>query len=1220
MLGTKPETAVLPLLSVREAMMRAGDNERAHRIGDLALKSHRKQFTLALCGHFSAGKSTMLNTLVGKELLPTSPIPTSANIVKIRHGESQVRLTLSSGAVHSYPGTYTEADLKALCKNGDEVVTVEVVRPDLSLSPGVQWLDTPGIDSTDDTHRAATESALHLADAILYVMDYNHVQSEHNLQFLRDLSQRGKRLTLIINQVDKHREEELPFYQYQQRVEETFHQWGLQMDSIFYTSLRYPDHPLNEWQQLQMAIQQLITQRDTFGKESVQREGAYLLQEHLTQMERERQEKVEAWIQDLGTPLPKEEEVQREEQQLQEQHHSLLREQQSIRTRFHNGLEPSIKNAHLTPYPLREAARNYLETQLTPFRVGILFSRSKTEREKERRFQAFWQPFQETVRTQLDVHVRKQVIHFLKDEGVYSDTIGTRIQTENMPITPELLYTTIKEGARLSGDYVLKYCDDLAQAVKRTYQQWAESWWNEVHDNWSTTHKQQTTEIENRLQALKQATKLWEQIRASEKEASAYRTQLQGWLDGTRECEWQAEWDEWLNRQHHDIITTDSFDFGASNVTQAASAEETVATTSESDNNETDIILSHIRTAETVMDRLPGLETVRKELIVKRQRLEQRRFTVALFGAFSAGKSSFVNALIGDAALPVSPNPTTAAINRITAPNDGHQHGDALIKYKSEATLLTDLRSIYALFQQQVESIEEALAGIDRLLAIRSPHPRQQTCFPFLQAVRNGWETFRQRLGTTEKVKRDTFAQYVAQEDTACFVEWAELYHDNPLTRAGITLVDTPGADSIHARHTEVAFRYIKDADAILFITYYNHAFSQADRQFLLQLGRVKDSFAMDKMFFVMNAADLASSPKERQEVMSYLQEQLITFGIRDPRLFAVSSLDALTEKQAGIRGENSGLAAFEQAFTQFLQQDLAQVTLYSMKQEVERAHRILLRQVEAAHQGSQTREAQQLALQSEKESILRLVEAVDGRIDELALQQELEELFYYIRQRLFLRYPDLFSECFNPGALREDKGSIKEQLQACTLELTDFIRHELAQELRATGLRLENWLNRRFDTRHDALSTQLAAIHAEVPLADREEQKWETPTIDRPFPELQLKDLKPALTAFKGTKDFFAKNGRIHVRDQMQTILEEAVTATLKKEHTRFFDIYSQQWRQALVQWKYQSAADIRDHFTQLIALLDKPADPASLEEAATALQQEIEGIRKAFEESENI
>ncbi|MDT2275627.1 dynamin family protein [Paenibacillus larvae] len=78
----------------------------------------------------------------------------------------------------------------------------------------------------------------------------------------------------------------------------------------------------------------------------------------------------------------------------------------------------------------------------------------------------------------------------------------------------------------------------------------------------------------------------------------------------------------------------------------------------------------------------------------------------------------------------------------------------------------------------------------------------------------------------------------------------------------GVRIVDTPGADSINARHTGVAFNYIKNADAVWFVTYYNHAFSQADREFLLQLGRVKDSFELDKMFFVVNATDLASSKK----------------------------------------------------------------------------------------------------------------------------------------------------------------------------------------------------------------------------------------------------------------------------------------------------------------------------------------------------------------------
>ncbi len=66
-----------------------------------------------------------------------------------------------------------------------------------------------------------------MADVIFYVMDYNHVQSEVNLRFIKELNERGKRIWLVINQVDKHQEEELSFDYYRKRVEETFANWGL---------------------------------------------------------------------------------------------------------------------------------------------------------------------------------------------------------------------------------------------------------------------------------------------------------------------------------------------------------------------------------------------------------------------------------------------------------------------------------------------------------------------------------------------------------------------------------------------------------------------------------------------------------------------------------------------------------------------------------------------------------------------------------------------------------------------------------------------------------------------------------------------------------------------------------------------------------------------------------------------------------------------------------
>ncbi len=51
-----------------------GDDERADKAKRLLKKIHDNEFITAFSGHFSAGKSTMINALVGDRVLPSSPI------------------------------------------------------------------------------------------------------------------------------------------------------------------------------------------------------------------------------------------------------------------------------------------------------------------------------------------------------------------------------------------------------------------------------------------------------------------------------------------------------------------------------------------------------------------------------------------------------------------------------------------------------------------------------------------------------------------------------------------------------------------------------------------------------------------------------------------------------------------------------------------------------------------------------------------------------------------------------------------------------------------------------------------------------------------------------------------------------------------------------------------------------------------------------------------
>ncbi|RKJ01706.1 GTPase, partial [Butyricicoccus sp. 1XD8-22] len=170
-----------------------------------------------------------------------------------------------------------------------------------------------------------------------------------------------------------------------------------------------------------------------------------------------------------------------------------------------------------------------------------------------------------------------------------------------------------------------------------------------------------------------------------------------------------------------------------------------------------------------------------------------------------------------------------------------------------------------------ISSLEEAYDRAEEGLKVELVDERLNVHKSFIRAYAKGYLTYKAQLGQTLRVNRSEFELFVAEESRSCFVDNIDFYYDSPLTRMGVTLVDTPGADSINARHTGVAFDYIRNADAILFITYYNHAFAKADREFLIQLGRVKDAFELDKMFFIVNAIDLAETKDEEEDVKNYV-------------------------------------------------------------------------------------------------------------------------------------------------------------------------------------------------------------------------------------------------------------------------------------------------------------------------------------------------------------
>ena len=495
--------------------------------------------------------------------------------------------------------------------------------------------------------------------------------------------------------------------------------------------------------------------------------------------------------------------------------------------------------------------------------------------------------------------------------------------------------------------------------------------------------------------------------------------------------------------------------------------------------------------------------------------------------------------------MPVSPNPTTAAINRICPPDASNSHGTAVVQLKEKEHLLADISESIRLFGYDCGTLDEAHSLIPDILSQTRSEGNETVHLSFLAAFYEGYKQYGNQLGTAITTNLTDFRDFVANESQSCFVEAIDLYYDCAFTRQGITLVDTPGADSINARHTGVAFDYIKNSDAILFVTYFNHAFSKADREFLIQLGRVKDAFELDKMFFIVNATDLATSADEVDEVLTYVKDQLTGYGIRFPRLFGVSSKLA----QVSESREASNIDAFNAEFNDFLAHDLTKMALQAAEAEFNRAVQILDQLIASANQNESEKAKRKKELLQTREQMKEwLSQAEPGTLIE-RLSQESQELLYYVKQRVFFRFSDFFKEAFNPATLQNNHRAL---LKKALDELLYSVGYDFSQEMRATSLRIERHLHKLVEERYQMMEAEMQSLQAGLTLSAFEKQQTETLNFRPAFVEIDDKSLEQSFKHFKNPKSFFENNGRKWMEEELQEHLSSLADEYLATERAR--------------------------------------------------------------------
>ena len=170
----RQERAVLESLQIALTRLDAGDEDL--ELLKNSLDQLEEMFLLVVVGEFNAGKSALINALMGDRYLTEGVIPTTSQLFLVRYGE-----TVSRSVSH------------------DDIAVVHLP---------VEWLrevnlvDTPGTNAVIRSHEQITEHFVPRSDLVLFVTSADRPFSESERTFLERIRRWGKKIVIVVNKMD----------------------------------------------------------------------------------------------------------------------------------------------------------------------------------------------------------------------------------------------------------------------------------------------------------------------------------------------------------------------------------------------------------------------------------------------------------------------------------------------------------------------------------------------------------------------------------------------------------------------------------------------------------------------------------------------------------------------------------------------------------------------------------------------------------------------------------------------------------------------------------------------------------------------------------------------------------------------------------------------------------------------------------------------------------
>ncbi len=241
--------------------------------------------------------------------------------------------------------------------------------------------------------------------------------------------------------------------------------------------------------------------------------------------------------------------------------------------------------------------------------------------------------------------------------------------------------------------------------------------------------------------------------------------------------------------------------------------------------------------------------TVLEEEVVRlSKRFQSQKFRLAIVGEFSQGKSTFLNALLGEEIQPVRAIPCSGTLTTL--------------KYGEKKRVICHYKD------------------------------GTQEIIPFDQ--------YKQKASIPEESALGN------REDGLAESNISEIVLEHPgleLCRHGVEIIDSPGLNE-HPERTAITERLLQDADATIFLANASRVLTLGERELLhslkRRLQREEPDQPADNLFVLFNFMDLLRKPEDREQVPqlvnNFLQGRnpLITGSNRVHFISAQSALDAM--------------------------------------------------------------------------------------------------------------------------------------------------------------------------------------------------------------------------------------------------------------------------------------------------------------------------------------